>query len=145
MKLEAIFALWEEDSKIDRTCLDTESLRIAELHHKYYKIYTNERLLLRDLESQLKVLKLEKQEFYTQGPTKETQEKGWKLPPIGKILRQDVASYIDADPDIIKLALKIGIQHEKISLLESIIDLISKRGFQIKNAIDYLKFTNGVL
>lgn len=143
MKLESIFELWEQDSKINREILDAESLALSTLHHKYHKIYTNERLVLRRLESELKQLKLEKFEFYTQGPTKETMEKGWKLPPIGKIIRSDAGQYVDADPDIVELSLKIGIQHEKIELLESIIKSIMNRGFQIKNAIDFIKFQAG--
>lgn len=143
MKLESIFELWEQDSKINREILDAESLALSTLHHKYHKIYTNERLVLRKLESELKLLKLEKFEFYTQGPTKETMDKGWKLPPIGKIIRSDASQYVDADPDIVELTLKIGIQHEKIELLESIIKSIMNRGFQIKNAIEWIKFQSG--
>lgn len=143
MKLEDIFDMWGEDSKIDRAQLDTESLAAASLHHKYHKIYTNERLILRKLEMELKTLRLEKYEFFTQGPTRETQEKGWQLPPIGKILKADAGTYVDADPDIIQLTLKIGIQHEKIELLESIIKNIMNRGFAIKNAIDFAKFQSG--
>lgn len=143
MKLESIFELWADDSKINREDLGEESLNISKLHHKYHQIYTYERLNLRKLESELKQLKLEKFEFYTQGPTRETAEKGWQLPPIGKVLKADANTYVDADKDIVNLALKIGIQHEKIELLESIIKTISNRGFQIKTALDWIKFTNG--
>jgi hypothetical protein len=143
MKLDSIYALWSEDSKIDRMDLGEESLKISSLHQKYSEIYTNEKIALRKYESDLKVLKLEKHEFYTQGPTNETQEKGWELPAIGKIIRSDVQQYIDADKDVIQLTLKIGVQYEKVSLLESIIKNLFNRGFQIKNAIDYMKFQAG--
>lgn len=143
MKLESIFELWDQDSKIRREDLSEESLKISTLHSKYHKIYTQERLTLRKYEHELKQLKLDKYEFYTQGPTKETMEKGWQLPPVGKVIRSDVDKYMDADKDIIQLALKIGVQHEKIELLESILKTIHNRGFQIKNAIDWIKFTSG--
>jgi hypothetical protein len=143
MKLEAIFELWAVDSLVNRDALDTEALRISNLHHKYHKIYTNERLTLRKYEADFKVLKLEKYEFYTQGPTKETHEKGWQLPPIGKLLKADAGNYVEADSDVIELSLKIGIQHEKIELLESIIKTIMNRGFQIKTAVDWIKFQSG--
>ena len=143
MKLESIFELWDQDSKIRREDLSEESLKISTLHSKYHKIYTQERLTLRKYEHELKQLKLDKYEFYTQGPTKETMDKGWQLPPIGKVIRSDVDKYMDADKDIIQLALKIGVQHEKIELLESILKTIHNRGFQIKNAIDWIKFTSG--
>jgi len=143
VKIEDIFALWETDSKIDRTELSDESLKIPQLHHKYYKIFTNERLLLRKLEADAKILKLEKYEFYTQGHTKETQDKGWELPSRGMILKADLPMYMESDKEIIELNLKIGYQLEKIELLENIIKTISNRGFQIKNAIDWNKFIQG--
>lgn len=143
MKLEDIIKLWEVDAEIDRNKLDDASLESSKLHGKYHEIFTNERLLLRKYEADLKVLKLDKYEFYTQGPTQETVAKGWKLPPIGKILKSDANTYVEADKDVIELSLKIGLQHEKIALLDSIIKVIMNRSFSIKNAIEFMKFSSG--
>lgn len=143
MKLEHIFELWERDSVINRDNLDQESLDASKLHQKYHKIFTQERLILRKYELELKQLRLEKFEFLTQGHTRETQERGWQLPPIGKILKADASTYVDADKDVIELTLKIGIQNEKIELLSSIIKSIMNRGFQVKNAIEWIKFQSG--
>lgn len=144
MKIEAIHDLWQEDSQIDRTELGEEECKIPQLHHKYFKIFSNERLLLRKLTADLKQLKLAKWEFYTMGPTEDSVSKGWELPPQGKILRADAGQYVEADRDIIDLSLKIGLQEEKIELLESIIKSLNNRGYNIRAAIDYLKFTSGV-
>lgn len=144
MKLDDIYQEWEKDSEINRNELGDEALRIPKLHHKYFKIFTQERLTLRKLEFDLKQLKLEKYEFFTQGPTPEQHEKGWKLPPQGKILKSDANNYVDADPDIINLALRIGMQLEKIELLESIIKTLTNRGFNIKSAIEWEKFKVGI-
>ena len=143
MKLEDILTHWEQDAKINRDDLDQESLGASTLHHKYHKIFTHERLILRKYELELKQLRLEKFEFLTQGHTRETQEKGWQLPPIGKILKADAHTYVDADKEVVELTLKIGIQNEKIELLSSIIKSIMNRGFQIKNAIEWIKFQSG--
>ena len=59
------------------------------------------------------------------------------------ILKQEVQWYMDADKDIIDVSLKIGIQQEKIEMLTSIVQTLNNRGYQIKNAIDWLKFING--
>lgn len=144
MKLEAILELWHVDSEVNREDLGEEALKISRLHHKYHQVYTYERLSLRKLETELKQLRLEKFEFFTQGPTRESQEKGWKLPAIGKVLKNDANTYIDADQEVITLSLKVGIQHEKIELLESILKTIQNRGYQIKTALDWIKFTSGV-
>ena len=144
MKIDDIYAEWEKDSQLDRSELGEEALKIPKLHHKYFKIFTHERLQLRKLEADLKQLKLDKHEFFTMGPTEETHEKGWRLPPQGKILRSDVNNYIEADKDIVNLSLKIGIQHEKIDLLESIIKSLTARGFNIKAAIEWERFKVGI-
>lgn len=144
MKIDDIYAEWEKDSHLDRSELGEEALKIPKLHHKYFKIFTHERLQLRKLEADLKQLKLEKHEFLTLGPTEETHEKGWRLPPQGKILKSEVNNYIEADKDIVNLSLKIGIQHEKIDLLESIIKSLTARGFNIKAAIEWERFKVGI-
>lgn len=144
MKIDEIYEQWEQDSKINPSDLSMESIKISELHHKYFKIFTNERLILRKHEMDLKILKKEKFDFFTFGPTKETQEKGWTLPPSGKILKSDVQFYIDSDKDIIALTMKVGIQNEKIELLDSIIKSLNSRSFNIKNAIEYMKFQAGL-
>lgn len=143
MKLDDIQKEWDVDSVIDRTELGFEALKISELHNKYFKIYTNERLILKKYEADLKVLKLDKYEFYIHGPSDESRKKGWKQPACGRILKPDVNSYLEADPDIISLSLKIGIQNEKIDLLDSIIRSLNARGFNIKTALEYEKFKLG--
>ena len=144
MKLDDILQMWEEDSVVDKQNLSDEALKISKLHHKYYRIFINERLTLRKYESELKVLKKDKFEFYTQGPTEETHNLGWRLPPIGKILRSDAGMYVDTDQDIINLTLKIGIQHEKVDFLESVLKSLVNRGFNIKAAIEFEKFKVGI-
>ena len=143
MKIEEITAQWKEDSVIDKTELGDEAIKIPKLHHKYYQILISEKLLLRSQEAEMKQLKLDKYEFYTQGPNEETESKGWKLPAKGLILKTDIPMYMDADSDIIKLSLKIGLQQEKIEFLDSIIRSLMNRGYNIKAAIDWTKFTMG--
>jgi hypothetical protein len=143
MKLEDIFELWGEDSRVDKTELGNAALELAKLHHKYYRIYSQERLLYKKMEAELKQLKLEKYEFYVDGPTQEHIELGWKLPAKGRILKSDVSNYLDADSDIINHNLKLAYQQEKLEVLDSIIKTIGNRGFHIKSAIDWERFKVG--
>lgn len=143
MKIEDILEQWKEDSEIDRTELGDEALKIPKLHHKYFQIYVQEKLTLRSQEADMKKLKLDKYEFFTQGHTEQTRSLNWELPARGLILKTDIPMYMDADKDLIKLSLKIGIQQEKLELLESIIKSLTNRGFQIKSAIEWQKFTMG--
>lgn len=143
MKFEDIFDEWSKDSAIDKTELADESLRIPKLHHKYYMMLVSEKAVLHKLEAQYKQLKLSKYEFYSQGHTEETKQLGWKLPARGMILKADIPMYIEADQDLVDLSLKIGMQQEKVEFLESIIKSFQTRGYIIKSAIEFMKFTMG--
>lgn len=143
MKIEEIVAAWEEDSKIDPTELGAEALKISRLHSKYMNFLSEERLRLRKFESELKILRKDKYEMYTMGPTKEHKDLGWEMPARGMILKQDVPVYMESDREIVQLSLKIGMQQEKVEMLDSIIRSIMSRGYQLKTALDHLKFTMG--
>ena len=143
MKLEEIQAEWEKDAFIDKTQLGNEAIRIPQLQSKYYKIYIREALQLKAMEEQLNILFLEKREFFTMGPTEETHAKGWKLPPQGMVIKQEVQFYLDADKDLISEKLKIAKQREKVNFVKHIIDSLNGRSWNIRAAIDFLKFQSG--
>jgi len=143
MKLEEIQESWEKDSCIDRTELGEESLRIPQLHSKYYKIYSAERMLLRKLEYQYKALKQTKYEYYNGSLSEELlKENGWEPNPL-KILRTDIPMYIESDSDINTIQARIDMQKEKIEFVESIIKSLPNRGYQIAQAISWEKFKVG--
>ena len=144
MKLEDILDEWDKDSQLDRTKLDNASLGVAKMHAKYIRILSHERLLLTRYENEYKQLKFDKQEFYADGPSEVTPKEWFELlPPKGRIIKTEVPRYLEIDRDIVALTLKIGLQKEKVEILKSIIDMISRTGFQIKNAIEWMKFMNG--
>lgn len=143
MKLEDIQTLWEKDSNIDRTELGEESLRIPQLHSKYFKIFSAERLRLKQLESSEKEMYKIRYEYYMGTIDIETlRQYGWEPNPL-KILRTDIPMHIDADPILREYRYKIDIQKEKVDFLESIIKHLPNRGFNIKSAIEWTKFQHG--
>jgi hypothetical protein len=144
MKLEEIQNLWDIDSQIDRSELGDESLRIARMHAKYFKIFSQERLLLRKMEADLKELYRDKYEYYNGNISKELLDQhGWEPNPL-KILRTDIPMYLDGDADMKLANLKVEMQNEKVLFLESIIKTLGTLGYNIKNAIEWSKFQNGV-
>lgn len=143
MNFESLFSEWEKDAEIDKTDLANEALKIPKLHHKYYRLLVTEKSRLKKLESEYKKLRLEKTEFFTQGHDDETRSKGWKLPAKGIIIKSDIPMYLDADQDLIDVSLQIGIQQEKVEFLESIIKTLNNRGYIIKTAVEFIRFTMG--
>lgn len=143
MKLEEIYNEWAVDSKINRTEIGEESAKIPQLHHKYFKMYSDERLRLKQIETDQKVLYKQKFEYYTGVMDEyELKELGWDPQPL-KILRTDLPVYMDSDSDMIQQNLKLAMQKEKVDVLENIIKTLNNRGFQLKNVIDWEKFKIG--
>lgn len=143
MTLDEILDLWDKESPLRKPHLDDESLNIPRLHARWLRILTTERLRLRKLESELKVLKLEKYEFYTQGPTKESREKGWEFPARGMILNKDSHMYLDADKEIQEANLRIAYQAEIVAAIELIFKSIQGRNWEISRCLEDLKFKSG--
>lgn len=143
MTIDEIHEKWANDAKIERDELADESMKIPQLHSKYLKIYSAERLKLKGIDFQHKELLRLKHEYYVGTISDEDLiERGWQPNPL-KIMRSDIQMYIDADKDIIELLQKRAVQQEKVDLCNEILKSINTRGFQIKNAVDWIRFTNG--
>tara|TARA_B100001123_G_C14874797_1_gene853475 strand:+ start:305 stop:742 length:438 start_codon:yes stop_codon:yes gene_type:complete len=142
--LDEYFDLWAEDSKIDRTELGEESIKIPQLHHKYYKMYSLERLNLVKLQEELKILKKDKYEYYSGIMAEEDlKDKGWEPNPL-RILKSDIPTHMEADKDFVDLTLKLAYNKEKVEFLEAVIKTLNLRSYQINNAINWEKFKVGV-
>jgi len=145
MQLDAILDEWHKDCQIDRTELGEAALNIPQLHSKYYKMFSSERLALKRLEAEYKSLAKAKWEYY-QGlmDLEDLREWGWEPNPL-KILKQDLDRYIDSDPDIIQLTMKISYAKEKVDFLDNVIRSLNTRGYNIRAAIDWEKFKMGAI
>lgn len=142
MKLEEIVELWNEDVKIDRTELDAESIKIPSLHNKYYKIYIQEKIKLKAEDQEYKSYYKLKHEYYTGKLSKQDlDENGWE--PFQFVLKNDISIYLEADKELSDRLLKLQVQKEKVEFLESIIKTLNNRGFLLKSAIDFIRFTSG--
>ena len=145
MKLEEIQELWNADREIDITELATESVRIPQIHDKYLKIYIDERIRLKGLQFELTKQVRLKTDYYAGKLTQEELEKlGWEQ-FLQRLLKNEISTYIEADEDVIKSKKNIVLIEEKCYYLDSIIKMISNRGFQIKSAIDWIKYKSGIV
>ena len=143
MKIEDIMELWAKDSVLDKTELGDAAMNITRLHEKYLRIYTLEKLVFNKVSKEYKLLWKDKYEFYTQGPSKETQDKGWVMPSKGRIIKQEIDIYMEADADLSEMEIKIDVLKAKLEYLESVLKVIHNMNFKIRAAIDWQKFIMG--
>ena len=142
MDLEQLQDLADKKLKINDTELDLESLKTPQLHNEFLKHLTNYKLMLSRAETEYNILKKEKWEYYTgKADASVYAEKPFDL----KILRTDIDKYLDADIDLQKAKQKVDYLETTVDFLDRTIRQISNRGFTIKNAIDWRKFTSGAI
>lgn len=139
--LETIQEMWEKDSKIDPDNLHTESLNIPILHAKYYDLYNTINLLKKKAEIQKKKIRHERYEYFTGKADPEVYIDN----PFPKKIRdkETLQGYLDSDEKLSQVSLKIEYYETLLNYIESILKVIQNRTYQIKNAIEFIKFQAG--
>jgi len=140
--LETLQGMWNEDSKIDPDNLHTESLNIPVLHSKYYDIYNTLMLLRKKAEQQRKNIRHERYEYFSGKADPEV----YINDPFPKKIRdkETMAKYLDADTKLSGISLKIEYYEVMLRFIEEILKQITNRTYQIKNSIDFMRFSSGL-
>lgn len=141
MDLDKIQEMWQKDSVIDPDNLHDESLKIPQLHSKYYTIYNTISLLREKARDSYKRVKLERYNYYTgKAPAEAYVEEPFPY----KVREKDaIQRYLDADEKLTTIDLKIRYYDVQMKFLEEVIKTVANRTFQIKNAIEWQKFQAG--
>ena len=141
MDLDKIQEMWQIDSVIDPDNLHDESLKIPQLHSKYYTVYNTITLLREKARDNYKKVKLERYNYYTGKAPAEVYE---KEPFDYKVREKDaIQRHLDADNKLNTIDLKIRYYDVQLKFLEEVIKTIANRTYQIKNAIEWQKFQAG--
>jgi hypothetical protein len=144
MDIETLKQMIQRDLHIKDAELDTESLRIPQLHNKYLNLLHDEKIMLQALRVKRKILLKDKWEYYTGKMDEDTlKQKGWE-PFNLKILKQDVDMYIESDSDMIAIESKVFLQQERVEFLQETVKAINNLQWHIRDAIAWRKFINGV-
>ncbi len=140
--LETLQGMWENDSKIDPDNLHTESLNIPVLHSKYYQIYNTLMLLRKKAEQQRKNIRHERYEYFAG----KAEPQVYIENPFPKKIRdkETMQKYLDADDKLSGVSLKIEYYDVMLKYIEEILKQITNRTYQIKNAIEYMRFSSGM-
>jgi hypothetical protein len=139
--LESIQEMWERDAKIDPDNLHTESLNIPVLHAKYFDLYNNINLLKKRAEHQKKQIRHERYEYFTGKADPDVYIEN----PFPKKIRdkETLQGYLDSDEKLSQVVLKIEYYETLLNYIDSILKVIQNRTYQIKNAIEFIKFQAG--
>jgi hypothetical protein len=146
MKLTEIQEMWAKDCKIDQMNLGPESTKTPELHAKYLNLLSNSKLQLRKYESEYYRLRGRKMKWYRGELTRQDlEELGWEQWLGNKPLKNELDDSIQCDEDIIKAVDRVDYIKAVLYQLEQILRSLNGRTWDIKSAIEWTKFTNGLM
>ena len=124
-----------------RDSLHTESINIPKLHAKYFEIYNNIVLLKKKAEQQRKNIRHERYEYFSG----KADPAIYVDKPFPKKIRDKdtMQKYLDSDESLSSVSLKIDYYDTILNYIESILKVIQNRTYQIKNAVEFMKFQAG--
>jgi hypothetical protein len=145
MKLHEIMNEWEQDMVIDSNNLDTEAVRTPNLHAKYIKLFVAYRIKHNEYNDKYSLLRRDKFRYYRGEMTKqELDNYNWQQWQGVKPLKSEMDEFLEGDVDLVKIKSQIDNAKITIECIESILNQIKARDWQIKNAIEYKKFLTGM-
>ena len=141
MDLDKIQEMWQNDAVIDPDNLHDESLKIPQLHSKYYTLYNTITLLREKAREKYNRVRLERYNYYSgKAPAEVYVEDPF---PYKVRDKEALQRYMEADDKLNSIDLKIRYYDVMLKFLEEIIKTIANRTFQIKNAIEWHRFQAG--
>ena len=140
---EDLLSMWEQDAPIDKLHLDTESVDVPLLHHKYLSVYMELKAKRIAYVHKLEDLKREKELYYSGQATADV----YKEKPFDLKLKTKggIDKHVNTDPEVVKLLQKIEYIDVLIEGCKEIMEQIKWRNQNIKNAISWSKFQAGEL
>lgn len=141
--LEALMKEWASDTNIDSEDMEKETLKISHLHSKYLNVRVHHNILLRRMETDYKLLKGLREEYYQGHLTKEDcDERGWDY--MQHVLSNpQIARKLDTDPKLNKLLLKRIAHEEIVSYCDMVLKSLQNRTWDLGNFIKYRIMMNG--
>lgn len=145
MNIEQIQDMWENDSEIDDNYLGEHATKTPKLHAKYVKVLVGVKLKHTKLQSDYNLLRKIKFRYYRgELSREELQELEWQQWQGIKPLKNEMDEFLSGDTDLNTLKVKIEYLETMIYLLESILNQIKARDWQLKTAVEWKKFLAGM-
>lgn len=144
MNLEELQNMWSEDCVIDDNHLDVESINTAKLHSKYLNHLIRYKLQLAKMKSDYNTLRQQKFRWYRGELSREELSLlGWEQWQGIKPLKNEMEEFLMGDKDLNTVEVKLQYINSIVEFVESIMNQIKARDWQIRNSIEWKKFISG--
>ena len=137
--------MWDADAEIDDNYLGEQSTNTPKLHAKYVKVLVQVKLKHTKLQSDYNLLRKSKFRYFRGEMSRdELKENNWDQWQGVKPLKNEMDEFLTGDEDLNSLEVKLKYLDTMIYLLESILQQIKARDWQIKTAVEWKKFLAGM-
>jgi len=144
MTLDELQQMWETDCQIDDNFLGENSTATPKLHAKYVKLLVNTKLKHTKLQADYALLRKNKFRYYRGELSRdELSNLGWEQWQGVKPLKNEMDEFLQGDSELVTLKIKIDYLETMIYFLESVLQQIKARDWQIKTAVEWKKFLAG--
>ncbi len=143
MDLEVLKETAKTDLPIsDFERIDQESYKNQVIKQKWLDFKADFELLLVKTKTDHQLLYRQKWEYYGG----KAEAKVYAAKPFDiRVMKTDLAMYIQSDEDILKISNKIGYYETCVDYCKGVIKSIDNRGWDIKNSIEWKKFEAGMM
>tara|TARA_Y100000296_G_scaffold5368_1_gene6635 strand:- start:611 stop:1042 length:432 start_codon:yes stop_codon:yes gene_type:complete len=143
MDLEVLKETAKTDLPIsDFERIDQESYKNQVIKQKWLDFKADFELLLVKAKTDHQLLYRQKWEYYGG----KAEAKVYAAKPFDiKVMKTDLAMYIQSDEDILRLSNKIGYYESCVDYCKGVIKSIDNRGWDIKHSIEWKKFEAGMI
>ena len=144
MTLDELQQMWETDCQIDDNYLGENSTLTPKLHAKYVKLLVNTKLKHTKLQADYLLLRKNKFRYYRgELSRQELEDLGWQQWQGIKPLKNEMDEFLQGDSELVTIKIKIDYLETMIYFLESVLQQIKARDWQIKTAVEWKKFLAG--
>jgi|TARA_B110000977_G_C11078616_1_gene492073 hypothetical protein len=145
MNIDELQDMWAADCQIDDNFLGENSTATPKLHAKYVRVLIGVKLKHTKYQSDYNMLRKNKFRYYRgELSREELTTLGWDQWQGVKPLKNEMDEFLSGDTELNTNRVKIDYLETMIYLLESILQQIKARDWQIKTAVDWKKFLAGM-
>lgn len=145
MNIEQLQEEWDKDCEIDDNYLGENSTATPKLHAKYVKMLVQVKLKHTKLSSDYNLTRKNKFRYYRgELSREELQDLQWDQWQGVKPIKNEMDEFLKGDVELNTMEIKIKYLETMIYFLESVLQQIKARDWQIKTAVEWKKFLAGM-
>lgn len=145
MNLEQLMEMWSKDCAIDDNHLGEASTDTPNLHSKYINHLVSFKLKLAKTKGEYNLLRKNKFRYYRgELSRQELEDLGWQQWQGTKPLKNEMEEFLQGDTELVQMEQKVEYLNTIVFFLESVMNAIKQRDWQIRNSIQWKEFLVGM-